>query len=343
MKTGVTLLGGCLLVLTAFLWVQRQQPPTQWIVFTSNRGGGWHIYRMLADGSEVKQLTFGRGSHWRARWSGVWIEFLSDRAGSQQAYRVRYDGTQLSRSTRQGLPFTAYGSESFSPDGQWVAFHSSPFSNNALYTDWDIYRLRRGSTQPEQLTRDAGNNTYPTWAADGAALVFVSNRAGTPQLYRLHLDDGQTPEKLTDTPYEPTQPAYSPDGKTLVYIGKQGKTAHLFLWAGGEPRQLTENIYDAWSPRWSPDGQWILLVSNHSFVGVGNENTFEIYRVAVADGQIERLTRNQFYDGEASWSPALDLPWKPIWLVLLGLGLVLLGKKKPRPFGLFQTGAQDSP
>src|SRR5262245_2587438 len=55
----------------------------------------------------------------------------------------------------------------------------------------------------------------PTWAPDGATIVFTSDRNGSADLYRVK-PDGSALERLTDSPAYDDQAAFSPDGRRLV-------------------------------------------------------------------------------------------------------------------------------
>jgi TolB protein len=63
-------------------------------LFESERNGARNVFVMNADGSGVRQLTFGDAwSEW-AEWSpdGTRVAFLSDRSGNIDVSRVNADG-----------------------------------------------------------------------------------------------------------------------------------------------------------------------------------------------------------------------------------------------------------
>ncbi len=131
----------------------------------------------------------------------------------------------------------------------------------------------------------------------GGELVFQSDRGGQTELYRLDLAAGRL------TPLAPHPAArdegarWSPDGTQIVFksdrgsvgTAPQGGRRDLDLWLvradGTGLRRLTDGPGSDGDPSWMPDGLSILFTSNRDSRG-------DIYRVWLADGRIERLTRH---------------------------------------------------
>ena len=107
----------------------------------------------------------------------------------------------------------------------------------------------------KQLTNDSAADLQAAASPDGRYIVFVSNRGGKDELWRID-SDGSHPTRLTPT--DGVQfPSFSPDGRWVVYEGN-GKD-NLVLWRvsveGGNPIQLTQEI--AHRPVVSADGKTI--------------------------------------------------------------------------------------
>ncbi len=113
-----------------------------------------------------------------------------------------------------------------------------------------------GSGVPKQLTANAGQNYDPAVTRDGRYIVFVSDRAGSRNLWRINID-GSNPLRLT-TGRNDHFPSCSPDSKWVIYNSPSTSTPTT-LWRvtidGGAPVQLT----DAWAvmPSVSPDGKQV--------------------------------------------------------------------------------------
>jgi Tol biopolymer transport system component len=109
----------------------------------------------------------------------------------------------------------------------------------------------------KQLTNEPGENTFPSMTADARHIVFISNRMGFSNVWRMDADGGNQ-TRLT-TGEEESWSWCSPDNRWVVYhSGNQGKRT---IWrvplAGGTPEQLTD--YPSVCPAVSPDGQQVLF------------------------------------------------------------------------------------
>jgi len=99
-------------------------------------------------------------------------------------------------------------------------------------------------------------------------------------------------------------PAISPDGRQVAFTIRETNwdenAYETELWladsASGAPRQLTNATKSSMQPAWSPDGSWLAFVSDR-------DGKRQLYRIAVAGGEAEKLTTSE--DGVAtfSWSP----------------------------------------
>ena len=131
-----------------------------------------------------------------------------------------------------------------------------------------------GSNQ-KQLTADGSNNKWPVASADGRYIVFMSDRAGLQNIWRMDID-GNNPKELTVGGSE-WLPDGSPDSKWVIYRSGFGKHT---LWKvsidGGEPVQLNDNASSR--PAISPDGKWIACAyfdregSRPQFIRLPEEN-----------------------------------------------------------------------
>ncbi|MEU4875631.1 amidohydrolase family protein [Streptomyces sp. NPDC021608] len=135
-----------------------------------------------------------------------------------------------------------------SPDGRKIAFRAL----NALW-------LRTGAERPVRIVADGYFNSAPDWAPDGRSLVYVSDRAGTANLWRHDVAAG-TSERLTDLPNAQLSPRWSPDGSRIAYQDESGATWVLTL-ADGSVTQVVPALYQPGPPAWSPDGRILALAA----------------------------------------------------------------------------------
>lgn len=116
----------------------------------------------------------------------------------------------------------------WSPDGRWIAFSSTrPGAFNA-----ELYLVRPDARGLRRLTFTKGSDgvlgddSMPTWRADSRGLVFVSNRDGNWELYRLDLAT-RAQTRLTETPQDEALPRLSADGRYAFVVVLPGGRARI--------------------------------------------------------------------------------------------------------------------
>jgi len=156
------------------------------IAFWSNRGGGFNIWVMNADGTGMTRVTSGRDDSAPA-WSpdGTEIAFAGapDMGRGEDIFVVRADGTGLTRLTDD----PAYEENpAWSPDGTLIAFARS---ENADFA-WDVWVMNADGTAQRRLTDWEGWDDDPVWSPDGSQITFASDRGFTPQQRRENERNG---------------------------------------------------------------------------------------------------------------------------------------------------------
>jgi len=218
-----------------------------------------------------------------------------------------------------------YGSLTFSPDGQWVAYTTNA---SGQFNVWKqpVAPGPDGPQMPIQLTAltdDATRQVF--WSPDGSRLLTMADRHGTEnfQLYTIPAEDGWL-YPLTEQPtvrHELGGQPFSPDGKRIAYASNERNPADFDVFVRdldqGEGRAIvTDGAY--FNPiNWSPDGRAMLVLKL-------NSNTDQdLYVVDVASGAQRHLTQ---HEGEIKFFPG---PWKPD-----GSGVYLLTDRDREFLGL---------
>jgi len=178
------------------------------IAFASDRDGGWEIYVMDADGSDMKRLTNNSAWDLASSWSpdGTRIAFVSDRDGGWEIYVMDADGSGVERLTNNNGSYPAW-----SPDGTRIAFASD------RYGYVEIYVMDADGSGVKWLTSNSCWDMYPAWSPDGTEIAFASDRHGDSEIYVMDAD-GSGVKRLTNNRRRDVQPAWSPDGTRIAFV-----------------------------------------------------------------------------------------------------------------------------
>jgi len=184
----------------------------------------------------------------------------------------------------------------WSPDGQRLAYvAAAPGGPPQLYVRW----MASGRSARVATLEHAPNDI--TWSPDGKTLAFTMLELdeGKPLGAPIAKPDGANwaePLKVID------RLTYRADGAGYLKPGYR----HIYVVSadGGQPRQITFGKYDEAGPiRFDRDGRSIVFATNHAENRERDPQESEIYRVALADGALTRLTQRQGPDEAPAVSP----------------------------------------
>ena len=124
----------------------------------------------------------------------------------------------------QTLDRRSIGDLEFSPDGSRLVFTvTEPVKGTARARALWLLDVASGALR--QLTFSGKSDGSPRWAPDGASIAFVSDRDGTPHLYRLSMRGGEA-EQLVSQPMQPASVfRWSPDGSRIAVLMAEPKPA----------------------------------------------------------------------------------------------------------------------
>jgi serine/threonine-protein kinase len=199
----------------------------------------------------------------------------------------------------------------WSPDGRWIAcvrgnprftFGTTSFGNNATSA---ICTIGADGSRVTAITPGTSLDVSPTWMPDGRTLLFVSNREGPRDVYRVTL--AQTGEPAGDSVritsgVNAQGIDLSRDGRTLAY---SDYTTMSHIWAVALPATGEASLADARQITFgrelveglalSHDGAWLAYDSDRSGNG-------DIWKVSTAGGEPASITSDPAGDFVQDWS-----------------------------------------
>ncbi len=107
---------------------------------------------------------------------------------------------------------SAHNSLSWSPDGDFIALSAGPPD------DLNIYTMRPGGGDFQQITTDPSRDESPDWSPDGTHIVFISNR-NDPNLRDIYIHDltARTETRITPSSSYFLSPVWSADNTKIAY------------------------------------------------------------------------------------------------------------------------------
>ena len=244
------------------------------IVFVANVGGGWQLYTINADGSDLVQLTNlapTSSDSWAPSFSpdGQRIAFNYgpvDANGNAHLdlYVINADGTGLTRLTHDGRS----QAPKWSPDGTRLAFARQSKLTGALV----VTTMRADGTGAKiALTSDFWDSFADSYTPDGQ-INFDSTLGGFVSAEWIMNADGSNKKQLTPPPLEGGVSDVSSDGKHIVFTSHNNSPVPAAIFVmnvnGTSLKQLTHpgKASDVF-PAFSPDGTKIVFASSRLTAG----------------------------------------------------------------------------
>lgn len=265
------------------------------IAFVSNRTGNPEVFVMAADGSNPRPATANRSINNFPGWSpdGQAIVYTSYRQDNRPMLFLSTRGQG-----RPGRLLRRLGGDRgefrgvFSPRGDRLAVVLAAEGGSA-----DLFTVQPDGSGLTRITDDRAIDISPAWSPDGQRLAFVSDRAGSPQIYLSDLNGGP-PRRLTFQGSYNTHPAWSPDGRWIAYETRvEGQFDIWLIDPEGEVNlPLITHPRSDESPTWAPNSRKLAFSSRR-------RGRADIYVVDVNGDNLRRVTGSEGDDTSPSWGP----------------------------------------
>ncbi len=286
------------------------QPGFRQVVFHSNRGGNYALWRMWDDGTQLHQLTTNATDEVYPSVSpdGQQIAYLRVVAGGVEFRVMGADGANDHLVTSLSDPYAPSVAAWFPDNSGLVVCYGTTCSTRAYKLALDGSSMALfldpavvGKAEVNWLTFSQ-DGTKVTWsAADGCwsptyEIYTAPYSAGTINTNAII--------QVTANGNSDIHPAFSPDGSKVVFsraTGPSGYDApnHVLIKNSdgtGTETWVADALYDGLSPAWSPGGG-ILLAGCPTADGASNN----IYLVNPDGSGLSRLTDGGFNEGGAQW------------------------------------------
>ena len=246
--------------------VVQESTVDEWVAAASEQN-----LRMLAHriADRIYEKLTGMGGLFCSRLAYV----VQHSAQSYELIVADSDGANPAPALRSREPII---SPAWSPDGRHLAYVSFEAKKPVVYVHTvatgrrrtQIFMIKTDGSGVNRFSRSLAIDTEPVFSPDGQWLYFVSDRGGSPQIYRQAISGGQA-ERVTFGADYAVSPTLSPDGAQLCYVTRvdgRYRVAVMEL-ATGQEKILTGNDFDE-SPSFAPNGRMIVFASERGRKGV---------------------------------------------------------------------------
>ena len=261
------------------------------IAYITKRGSSFNLWVADADGESPQSALASSEPIISPAWSpnGRQLAYVSFEARKPTIY-VHEVATGKRR-----LVANFKGSNSapaWSPDGKTLALTLSRDGGSQL----NLLDLSAAGSEPRRIAQSSSIDTEPVFTADGKSIYFVSDRGGSPQIYRVGVAGGN-PERVSFSGSYNISPTLSPDGRWMAYISRINGAfkLHVMDLSSGATSAITDTIADE-RPSFSPNSKMLIYATQ--------QQGREALMTSTLDGKIKARLAGQSGDiREPNWGP----------------------------------------
>lgn len=280
-------------------------PDGHYIAFSSNRFGSMDIFIMDASGGEPQRLTYHSSNDIVTQFapSGEFVTFNSYRDFREHVtWQVSIDGGEptilcplesvhgkLSADQKQFLYQKGFS-------GGYRRGYRGPGASN-------LWLMDLGTFETRALTATDWVDRNPEWHPDGDSIVFISEKTGVQNIFRLYLETNET-EQLTDLSEGLLSDlVVSPDGQRMYFcidsevhfLNADGQINDISLTAPADrARGVKEQI------SFSTCGEFAVSPDNKQIV---IEHRGDLFAISPDGGKTRALTETPWRESNPRWHP----------------------------------------
>lgn len=205
-------------------------------------------------------------------------------------------GDTAAKKSRSPLPLEPERKHAFTTSrGSWISLDVSPDGRTIVFDLLgDLYTIPIEGGKATRLTSGLAYDAQPRFSPDGKEIVFISDRSGGDNVWRLSLDLKDTVQVTRGNNSLYASPEWTPDGSAIVVSRTDGLRGTAKLWMyhrdGGSGIQLIrepENL-KVLGAAFGPDPRYIWLAQR---TGDWQYNAiFPQYQLAVYDRETGKRT-----------------------------------------------------
>ena len=179
-------------------------PDGKSLAISLSKDGNTQIYRVNADGSNLRRLTQGGTIDTEPQFSpdGKFIYFTSDRGGNPQIYRMSAEGERGEPARRISFKQPYATSARISPDGKYLAYIAGVGGGFKLY-------LMNLLTSDTTAMTDTSFDESPSFAANGRYILYAT-QVGAKKVLAAVSVDGYVKQILSIPGSDVRQPSWGP-------------------------------------------------------------------------------------------------------------------------------------
>lgn len=208
------------------------------IAFISDRDGHSQIYVMDRDGRRQRRVTQSAEVDFSPSISpkGDRVAFMSRAAGGEGGYDIHVATIEGNERRRFSAPGTDETDPVWSHDatrllfirGQVINYRGPAEEVRRARATQEIVVVAADGSRETALTNNNARECCLSWSADGGTIYFISDRAGTNDVYAM-TSDGATVRKVADGRIV-TRPNVSPDDRHFVYARAAGGVSGIYVY-----------------------------------------------------------------------------------------------------------------